>query len=294
MSDNKANQKVAIVTGANTGIGAETAVELAHKGYLVFVACRNEEKTKPVLERIKQETGGDRAEFLKLDLENLAQVRQAAKAFLDRQLPLKLLVNNAGLASPAHALTADGLETTFEVNHLGHFLFTILLLPRIRASAPARIVHVASKVHTSVKDINFDKLRQPATSAFAMDEYALSKLSNILFSNELARRLKDTNITSNSLHPGVVATDIWRSVFAPIRWILKLFLKNVKDGAKTTLHVALSPNVEGVSGKYFDNSKEVAPSRVAQDEQLARKLWKHSIAFANVTADELRAAGFAE
>jgi NAD(P)-dependent dehydrogenase (short-subunit alcohol dehydrogenase family) len=267
--------KVYIVTGANTGIGKVTAGELAKQGGRVFLACRSESKTTPVIEEIKRATPGAEVEFLALDLADLASVRAAAKAFLDRNLPLHGLINNAGLAGQ-RGLTKDGFELTFGTNHLGHFLFTTLLLDKLKASGPARIVNVASEAHYACKRIDWDAQRKPTKSITGLDEYAVSKLANVLFTKELARRLAGTSVTTYALHPGVVATDVWRRVPPPFRWVVKKFMLSAEDGARTTLYCATAPELAGETGKFYEKSKEKKPSKLADDVALAAELWRRS------------------
>jgi retinol dehydrogenase-12 len=267
--------KVFIVTGANTGIGKVTAAELVRQGAHVFLACRSESKTTPVIDEIKKATPGAKVEFLALDLADLASVRAAAKAFLAKNLPLHGLINNAGLAGQ-RGLTKDGFELTFGTNHLGHFLFTTLLLDKLKASGPSRIVNVASEAHYACKAIDWDAQRKPTKSITGLDEYSVSKLANVLFTKELARRLAGTSVTTYALHPGVVATDVWRRVPPPFRWIAKRFMLSAEDGAKTTLYCATAPELAGVSGKFYEKSKEKQPSKLADDTALAAELWRRS------------------
>ncbi len=270
--------KVCIVTGASTGIGRVTAEELARAGAHVILAGRSRERTEPVVEAIRRSTGDSRVEFLPLDLSDLASVREAAAAFLARDLPLHLLVNNAGLAG-LRTLTADGFEAAFGTNHLGPFLFTLLLLERLKRSAPSRIVNVSSRAHRRVRDgIDWEAQRRPATSG-GLDAYATSKLANVLFTKELARRLAGSGVTAYSLHPGVVATDIWRELPWGIRHVLKLFLISPAEGARTTLHCATSPVESLESGAYYDACKPVRASRAAEDPALAAELWRRSVAW---------------
>lgn len=268
--------RVALVTGANTGIGRVTATELALQGAQVFLACRSREKTQPVLADIAARSGGRaRAEFLPLDLGDLASVRHCAHLFLARGLPLHLLVNNAGLAGQK-GITASGFELAFGVCHVGHFLLTSLLLDALKASAPARIVVVASTAHRHAKGIDFDALRQPTRSPGGLREYAVAKLANVLFAAELARRLQGTGVTSYSLHPGVVASDVWRAVPWPIASLIKHFMLSSQEGAATSLYCATSAECAGQSGLYYDKCRPVSPSRVARDPLLAGRLWKAS------------------
>jgi len=270
--------KIALITGANTGIGRVTARELAKQGAHVFVACRSAERARGVIEEIGAQAEGGKAEFLPLELGEFASVRACAQAFLARDLPLHLLINNAGLAG-ARGYTREKFELAFGVNHLGHFLLTQLLLERIRASAPARIVTVASRAHYRAKGIDWEALRKPTRSATGVEEYGVSKLANVLFSAELGRRLAGSGVTTYSLHPGVVATDVWRAVPWPLRWLLKLPLISPEKGASTSLHCATAAGVAAQTGLYYDECRPRTPSRLARDETLARALWERSEAW---------------
>lgn len=275
--------KVAIVTGSNTGIGRVTAETLARKGARVFLANRSEEKTKPVIDEIV--AAGGKADFLPLDLADLDKVRASAQAFLALDLPLHLLVNNAGLAG-VRGHTKQGFEITFGTNHIGPYLFTRLLLPAIERAAQesgeARIVNVSSKSHYQAKTIDFDHVRGN-TSVAGLPEYAQSKLANVLFAKELARRVPK-QIRTYSLHPGVVASDVWREVPWGLRHLMKLFMISNEEGAQTTLHCALSDEAKSESGLYYDKSKVRKPNKVADDEALARDLWNKSAEWVSLPA----------
>jgi NAD(P)-dependent dehydrogenase (short-subunit alcohol dehydrogenase family) len=212
---------------------------------------------------------------LPLDLADLASVRACAAAFLDKGLPLHLLINNAGLAG-ARGFTKSGFELAFGVNHVGHFLLTKLLLDAVRKAAPARIVTVASRAHVRVKTIDFDAVRKPTASSTALPEYGVAKLANVLFSAELAKKLAGTGVTTYSLHPGVVASDVWRSVPWPIRPLIKSFMLTTEDGAKTTLYCATSDACANETGLYYDECKVREPGAAAHDTKLAEELWKRS------------------
>jgi retinol dehydrogenase-12 len=268
--------KTFLVTGANSGIGKVTAIELAKRGADVVLAARSEEKTRPVLENIA--SSGGRAEFLHMDLGDLRQTKDAAKRFLDGGKPLHVLINNAGVAGQ-RGQTKDGFELAFGTNHLGHFLLTHLLLPRLRESTPARIVNVSSKSHYRAKGIPWDTLRQPTASITGMPEYEVSKLANVLFTKSLAKGRAGSGITSYALHPGVVATDAWRRIPKPFSSLIKLFMISEAEGALTTLHCATSPDVASEDGLYYDSCRERTPSRPARDEALAEELWKKSEEF---------------
>ncbi|MBX3027000.1 SDR family oxidoreductase [bacterium] len=268
--------KVCVVTGATSGIGRVTALELARRGAHVVLTARSREKGEPVAEAIRAATGNARVEVHPLELGSLARVRESAAALLARDRPLHVLINNAGLAGQ-RGLTEDGFELQFGVNHLGPFLFTALLLDRLRASAPARVVTVASKAHVDAKQgIDFAAARRATSSLTGLPEYAVSKLANVLFSSELARRLEGTGVTTYALHPGVVATDVWRRIPAPVAWVMKRFMISSEEGAATTLHCATAPALAAESGRYYDDCQERAPSRVARDAHLARELWARS------------------
>jgi NAD(P)-dependent dehydrogenase (short-subunit alcohol dehydrogenase family) len=272
--------KVALVTGANSGIGRVTATELALRGAQVFLACRSGRKAQAVLAEISMRSGGRaRAEFLPLDLGDLASVRVCAQAFLAHGLPLHLLVNNAGLAGQ-RGITPSGFELAFGVCHVGHFLLTSLLLDTLKASAPARIVVVASTAHRGAREgIPFDRLQQPTASLTGLPEYAVAKLANVLFAAELARRLQGTGVTTYSLHPGVVGSDIWRGLPWPMPSLVRPFMLSNQEGAATTLYCATSAACATQSGLYYDKCQAVSPSRVARDAALARKLWQASEAW---------------
>lgn len=270
--------RVALITGANTGIGLVTARELALRGAQVFIACRSVERARAALETIRSASDTARTpqvESLALELGDFASVRQCAQNFLGRGLPLHLLIDNAGLAG-SRGLTASGFELAFGVNHMGHFLLTQLLLDRIKASAPARIVTVASRAHIRVTGLDWDALRQPTQSRTAIAEYGVSKLANILFSAELGRRLANSGVTTYALHPGVVASDVWRAVPWPLRPLMKLGMTGTEEGAATTLYCAASPEVAQASGLYYDRCRVKMPSSAGQDNALAAELWKRS------------------
>jgi retinol dehydrogenase 12 len=271
-----------VVTGANTGIGKVTALELARRGARVVLACRSAEKTEPVIAEIAKATGNSQVEFAALDLSDLASVRACAERMIASGRPLHVLVNNAGLA--ARGATKDGFELTFGTNHLGHYLLTRLLLDHLAASGPARVVNVSSKSHYQAKAIDWSALEKPTKTITALDEYAVSKLANVLFTKELARRINGAPITTYALHPGVVATDAWRRIPPPFRWLVKRFMISPDDGAKTTLYCAADAAVAGETGKYYDECKERRPSKLADDADLARELWDRSAAWVGLPA----------
>jgi NAD(P)-dependent dehydrogenase (short-subunit alcohol dehydrogenase family) len=274
--DGEESGRTFIVTGGNTGIGLATARALARRGARVHLACRSEQKGRAAAAAIAAAAGTDQVRFLQLDLADLGSVLTSAQTFLGLGEPLHVLINNAGVAG-RRALTKDGFELMFGVNHLGHFAFTMALLDCLTSSR-ARIVNVASDAHYAAKGVNFDQLRRPARGITGMPEYAVSKLCNVLFTQELARRLAGTGVTSYSLHPGVVASDIWRRVPWPVRPLVTRRMLSVDRGAQTSLYCATSPELAEVSGRYYDNCAEREPSPVATAE-LARQLWEHSEAW---------------
>jgi retinol dehydrogenase-12 len=262
-----------LVTGANTGIGLATARALAARGGRVHLACRSPERGQAAVAAIRDATGSDEVAFLKLDLASLDSVREAASTFLALGEPLHVLINNAGLAG-RRGLTSDGFELLFGVNHLGHFALTSALLEPL-TSSQARIVNVASDAHFEAPGIDFSRLRRPARNIAAMREYAVSKLCNVLFTQELARRLAGTGVTAYALHPGVVASDIWRRVPWPVRPLLTRRMLSVDEGARTSLYCATDPELAQVSGRYYENCAEREPSPVAT-ALLGERLWEHS------------------
>ncbi len=268
--------KTCVVTGATAGIGKETAVALAAAGAHVAIVGRTRDKGERALAEIRQRSGGD-VDLFVADLGSQRAVRALA-ARLTAALPrLDVLVNNAGLILDQRVLTEDGLETTFAVNHIGYFLLSRLLEPKLCASAPARIVNIASGAHRGAT-IRFDDL----VGARAYDgwrAYAQSKLANIVFTYELARRLAGTGVTANCLHPGAVATNFGNAGPALIRLAVRIgrpFLKSPARGAATAIYLASSPEVEGVSGKYFVNRREARSSDESYDPEVAARLWKVS------------------
>jgi retinol dehydrogenase-12 len=273
-------ERTVVVTGANTGIGLATASALAGQGWRVFVACRSEGKGAAAVASIKAATGNDAVFLLMLDLADLASVRTCAAEFLARGEALHVLINNAGVGG-RRGLTKQGFELMFGVNHLGHFLLTELLLERLTSSGPARVVTVASDAHYSAPGIDWDALRRPARGITGLGEYAVSKLCNVLFSQELARRTEGTGVHAYALHPGVVASDIWRRVPWPVRPLVTRRMLTVDQGAQTSLYCATSPSVAGDSGRFYDKCALREVSEVATPE-LGRALWERSEAWTTV------------
>ena len=271
--------KVCLVTGATSGIGRVTAGALAARGATVVIAGRNPAKVEEAAAQITAATGNDSIQYLLADFADLQQVEEMAAAFKERYNRLDVLVNNAGTYfNRRHIL--DGVEMTFLVNHLAPFLLTNLLLEVLKASAPARIITVSSDAH-KYDQMNFDDLSFKR-GYFGMRAYARSKLANILFTYELARRLQGTSVTANVVHPGQVATNIWRTNFGILgpllKWFIGLNALTPEEGADTVIYLASSPEVEGVSGKYFIKRRAVPSSPLSYDEEVARRLWEVSTA----------------
>ncbi|WP_418059120.1 SDR family oxidoreductase [Pimelobacter simplex] len=269
--------KTFLVSGANTGIGKETVRVLAGRGARVVLAGRSEDKTRAAIREIADETGNTDLDYLPLDLGDLASVRAAAATFLASGERLDVLLNNAGLAGK-RGMTASGFELAFGTNHVGTFLLTELLRGHVAATGPGRIVNVASTGHYRAKGIDWDAVRRPSVTRTAFDEYCVSKLANVLHARELARRMEGTGVTTYSLHPGAIASDVWREVPFGVRHVMKLFMKSTADGARTSLYCATSPDVAGESGRYYDDERVKEPSRVVTDE-LAAELWSRSEAW---------------
>ncbi|KAJ8457852.1 hypothetical protein OPV22_030778 [Ensete ventricosum] len=290
-----ASHLTVVITGGASGIGAETARVFALRGAHVIIAARNMEAADDVKQLILQTTPLARVDVLKLDLSSLKSVRAFADQFLAMDLPLNILINNAGVMFCPFQLSEDGIELQFATNHLGHFLLTNLLLERMKSTAKetgieGRIVNLSSiahLLHRYEEVIRFDRLNDKDTYS-DKKAYGQSKLANILHANELSRRLQEegANITVNSIHPGLIMTNLMRHSFLQM-WLLKLFTyvfwKTVPQGAATTCYVALHPSLKGVTGKYFIDCNEEMPSYWAKDETLAKKLWDLSEKLAQST-----------
>jgi retinol dehydrogenase 12 len=263
-----------LITGANTGIGRETARALAARGARLHLACRSEQAGRRTLDEIAAQTGNREIGLLSLDLGDLDSVRRCAEAFLSTGEALHVLINNAGVAG-SRGMTASGFERMFGTNHVGPFLLTGLLLDRLRASAPARIVNVASAAHYRATGIDWEAVRRPTRSLTGMPEYSVSKLANVLHAQELAQRLDGSGVTTYSLHPGVIASDIWRRVPWPVRPLIKRRMDSPERGARTPLYCATSPEVADRSGRYYDDCRPTKPGAAAT-AGLAAELWRRS------------------
>jgi retinol dehydrogenase 12 len=290
--------KVCLVTGATAGIGRVTALELAKRGATVVMVGRNQQRCEAAAEEIRREVGANCVEFIKADLSSQADIRRLAREFLERHNRLDILVNNAGALFALRRESVDGIEMTLALNHLGYFLLTTLLLDTMKASAPSRIINVSSRAHESVKSFDFDD-PQARTSArgraYGQSEwgslaysllmpwahpsyvqYAQSKLANLLFTYALANRLGGTGVTVNALHPGFVASSFGAGN-GSYGWFMRrwagLFGVTVEHGAETSIYLATSPEVEGITGRYFVNQKAVESSPASRDADAMRRLW---------------------
>jgi retinol dehydrogenase 12 len=263
------------ITGANTGIGRDTALGLARRGGRVIALGRSVERTRPVLDAIG--AAGGEAVFIPCDLADLDAVRAAADQIVALDEPVHVLINNAGIAGQ-RGRTAQGFELAFGTNHLGHFLLTARLLDLLRRSGPARVVCVSSDSHYAPDGIDFDTLRRPTKSVTGMPEYGVSKLANVLFAQELARREDPERVTTYSLHPGVIASDIWRRIPWPVRPIMTRFMASTEEGAQTSLHCATDPELAAETGHFYSSCARKAPSEAATPT-LAAELWERSEAW---------------
>jgi len=272
------NGKICLVTGATNGIGKATAQALAQMGATVVIVGRNPAKCAAVVSEIKYISGNDAVEALIADLSIMAQVRHVAEQFKAKYQQLHVLVNNAGGTFFKRQVTAEGFEKTFALNHLNSFLLTNLLLDTLKASAPARIVNVASDAHKGAQ-LDFDNL-QSEKSRFSLTAYGRSKLATVVFSYELARRLTGTGVTCNVLHPGLVRTGFASNLGAVPSAVFGFFLRFVgltpEQGAQTSVYLASSPEVENVSGKYWEKSTVVRSGRAAYDKATWTRLWEVS------------------
>lgn len=267
--------KTCILTGANTGIGKATALGLAKMGATVVMVCRSLERGEAAMAEIKRGSGNDSVSLLLADLSSRAAIHRLAADFKAKYPNLHVLINNAGIIPKKRTVAEDGLETQFAVNHVAYFLLTNLLLDQLKASAPSRIINVSSQVHNGAS-IDFDDL-QSERSYSPTRVYGWTKLANVLFTYELAHRLEGTRVTVNCLHPGTVATNILADYMpGGFRFMAKMIGVSSEEGAQTSLFLATSPEVEGVSGKYFVNQGAVHSSKASYDKTAARRLWQVS------------------
>ncbi len=270
--------RICMITGTTSGIGKATALGLAKMGATVVMVSRDEARGRAAMDDIKKITANESIDLIVADLSSQESIHNLSEDFRDKFQNLHVLINNAGLTAEHQTLSVDGIDKLFAVNYLAPFLLTNLLLDLLKASAPARVVNVSSGAH-SFGRINFDDLQGKKRSA--MRAYGDTKLALQLFTNELARKLEGTGVTVNALHPGVVATNINSRDSSPFMlrlfWkILKPLMSSPEKGAQTSIYLASSPEVDGVSGKYFVKKKEKKSSKESYDESISQRLWQVS------------------
>ncbi|XP_068199952.1 retinol dehydrogenase 12-like [Antennarius striatus] len=269
------DDRTVIITGANTGIGKETAIDLAKRGAKIIMACRDMEKAQAAMKEVTESSGNQNVVCMKLDLGDTNSIREFAEAINSGEPKVNILINNAGVMSCPFGKTADGFEMQIGINHFGHFLLTYLLIDLIKRSAPARIVNVSSMAHSwgsiNLEDINSEKSYDKNRA------YAQSKLANVLFTRSLAKRLEGTGVTTYSLHPGVVQTDLYRHLPGAQRAVVKLvspFTKSSIQGAQTNIYCAVEPSLDNESGGYYSDCAPANCSAAGKDDELAQKLWE--------------------
>jgi retinol dehydrogenase 14 len=277
MASSQLKGKICLVTGGNSGLGFVTARELARMGATVAIVCRDRARGEAALAALTTASGGGALELLIADLSSQDSIRELARDFKQRHDRLHVLVNNAGAANGNRELTVDGHERTFATNHLGYFLLTELLLDLLRASAPARVVNVASQMQ-AMGSLRFEDLMTERNYSWGR-AYSQSKLANVVFTYELARRLEGTGVTANCVHPGAVGTNFGSNTGLFFRNLVQVgrpFLLSPERGAQTLIWLASSPEVEGVTGKYFERKKEIRSQPASYDPALAKRLWEVS------------------
>ncbi|XP_041453521.1 retinol dehydrogenase 12-like [Lytechinus variegatus] len=276
--------KTVLITGANAGIGRETAIDLASRGARVIMGCRNPTKAKVAIADVRKRSSNENVIFKQIDLSDLNSVKKCAEKILKEEERLDVLINNAGLVSFSdRGLTPEGYDITMATNHVGHFVLTLALINIIKKSAPSRVINVSSFGHLRIKQIDYTNISGKGVSGF--NRYKQSKLANIHFTKVLARRLSGTGVTAYSVNPGTVYTNIWESsrvslkpglfryILSLAMPLLRLFLLNEKDGAQTTIYCAVDESIAHLSGGYFTNCSLGKESKLAEDEQVAKQLW---------------------
>nr|XP_020459543.1 retinol dehydrogenase 12-like [Monopterus albus] len=283
-SPERLDGKTVVITGANTGIGKETAIDLAKRGAKVIMACRDMEKAEAAVKEVIEKSGSENVLCKKLDLSDIKSIREFAETINKEEPKVNILINNAGVMMCPYGKTADGFELQIGVNHMGHFLLTHLLIDLIKRSAPARIISVSSMAHSwssiNLEDINSEK------SYDKRKAYAQSKLANILFTRSLAKRLEGTSVTTYSLHPGVIQTDLYRHLNGPQQFLMKIispFTKSSVQGAQTTIYCAVEPSLVKESGGYYSDCAPANCSADGKNDELAEKLWELSCRMLSIT-----------
>lgn len=276
--------RTVVITGASGGIGLEAAVAIARMGARVALVSRPGQKANRAFDEVRARSQSMDVCLHTCDLSSLSEVRRLAADIRDQYSTLDVLINNAGTVSQTRRITADGFELTFAVNHLSHFVLTTLLLDRLMASAPSRVIHVSSAAHRGGV-LDFDNLHYEHGGYSILSSYSRSKLANVLFSNELARRLNGSGVTSNSVHPGGVVTNIWNRTpwwVQPILVFARPFMLSPEEGAARVVMLAASSDVEGRTGGYYERNKLTETSPEGSDRQLAKRLWEVSEAMTAV------------
>lgn len=267
--------KIVLITGANSGIGKETAKALAKQGAIIYMVCRSRKRGEEAKKEIIKETGNAEVHIRLCDLSSIGSIQEYGMKLREELSHIDVLINNAGALFGARQLTLDGLEMTFALNHVGYFLNTHYLLDLVRKGTDKRIINVASVAHKTISKVNFDDLQSEKKYA-QMTVYGLSKLYNIYFTRELARRVKDEGITVNCLHPGVVSTNFGNTANWYMRIAMPLgrkFMISANKGASTSVYLASSPKVAGITGEYFDKGKPTPPAKIARNYENAIKIW---------------------
>jgi NAD(P)-dependent dehydrogenase (short-subunit alcohol dehydrogenase family) len=266
--------KTALITGATSGIGRKTVFELARANLRLVLLARDRDRGNQLVQELKQTTGNSEIELLIADLGSQREIRAAAKQFLDTHAELHILMNNAGLAVRKRTLTEDGIEMTFAVNHLASFLLTNLLLEKLKIAAPSRIINVSSEAHRNVQ-LDFENL-QGEKQFGSFRAYSITKLCNLLFTYELARRLQGTGVTANALHPGYLNTGIFREGGTILKFLVRMTAGKAQTGARALARLALNPELETVSGQYFNGLRISKSTEKSQDPEAAKELWELS------------------
>lgn len=277
MSPSEQDPLVCLITGANSGVGKATSKKLAAQDATVVMVCRNEERGEAARQEVIEESGNDRVELLLADLSHQREIHRLAADFKVRHNRLNVLINNAGIYRAEGTLTEDGIEKTFAVNHLAPFLLTRLLEDVLRHGAPARVINVSSEAHRGVREIDEDAIQSGPYNG--LKAYAQSKLANLLFTHELSRRLPSDEVTVNAMNPGMVATGFWKgksNLLGRVMQFMQPLMNDPDESGEALLYLATSPDLEGVTGRYFDKTQEAEASAASHDEELAQHIWELS------------------
>lgn len=276
------NGKICMITGANSGIGKATAISLAKLGASLVLVCRDQTRAEKAITEIKEKTGNESIDLILADLSSQKGIHNLVSEFKKRYDNLHVLINNAGVNLHKQTLTEDGIETTFAINYLAHFMLCNLLLDTLKNSVPARIVNVASSIQA--KSFDFDDLNGD-NHYRQLKAYSQSKLAVVLFTYEFARKIEGRGVSVNCLHPGYVKTNMIRQFRPFVKYfyhLIGLFMLTPKRGAKTSVYLASSPEVDGTSGKYFKRRKEAKSVKISYDKNVAKQLWDASVKLTNV------------